>query len=116
LIDSGREKFQFQTQNQLKTKNETHILRREIRGKIQLLLAYFIGEIRVFEVGIFVVEDSRRRRGRRLRCRCSRRRVVEKSLEELDLVLVSPKPLESPERVGLVPGSSKLGFSSCGGK
>lgn len=55
-------KVQFQTQNQLKTKNETHILGREIGGKIQLLLAYFIDEIRVFEVGIFVVEDSCRRR------------------------------------------------------
>jgi len=75
LTDSGREKFQFQTQNQLKTKNETHILGREIRGKIQHLLAYFIGEIRVFEVEIFVVEDScrHRRRGGWLRSwRCSR--------------------------------------------
>jgi hypothetical protein len=44
------------------------------------------------------------------------RRVVEKSLEELDLVFVGPKPLESPGRVGLVPGSGKLGFGSCRGK
>jgi hypothetical protein len=51
-----------------------------------------------------------------LRCRRLRRRVVEKSMEELDLVLVGPKPLESPRRVGPVPGSSKLGFGSCGGK
>ncbi len=52
----------------------------------------------------------------RLRCRRSRRRVVEKSLEELDLVLVGPKPLESLRRVGPVPRSSKLGFGSCEGK
>jgi len=33
-------------------------LGREIRGQIPLLLAYFIGEVRVFEVGIFVVDGS----------------------------------------------------------
>lgn len=39
-----------------------------------------------------------------------RRRVVEESLEEHDLVLLGPKPLEQPARVGPVPGTSKLGF------
>jgi hypothetical protein len=39
-----------------------------------------------------------------------RRRIVEESLEELDLVLVGPKPLEQPARVGPVPGTGKLGF------
>jgi hypothetical protein len=33
-------------------------LGREIQGQIRLLLAYFIGEVRVFEVGIFVVNRS----------------------------------------------------------
>jgi hypothetical protein len=38
--------------------NPKSTLEREIRGKIRLLLTYFIDEVRVFEVGIFVVDGS----------------------------------------------------------
>jgi hypothetical protein len=38
--------------------NPKSTLGREIRGQIRLLLAYFIDEVRVFEVGIFVIDGS----------------------------------------------------------
>ncbi len=38
--------------------NPKSTLEREIRGKIRLLLTYFIDEVRVFEVGIFVINSE----------------------------------------------------------
>jgi hypothetical protein len=62
-----------------------------------LLLAYFIGEVRVFEVGIFVVDgevtDSV---VGQFRCRCRSSSVLAGCVVgvgvELNLVLVGPKP------------------------
>jgi hypothetical protein len=57
--------------------NPKSTLEREIQSQIWLLLTYFIGEVRVFEVGIFVVDSY-----------------VTGCVVgvELDLILVRPKP------------------------